>query len=185
MEKLKVLGDFDFNNYEFSQSVDYEVFRLPLLHGTRRYALEVSEAKRKEFYDACNVVMPFAKKLIDKKKIDFNYVVNAVDKSSQYQYGDFYLTTSFGGAIDYSYYAGGELGQNVYKVSQEIINKGIEIADEIKKAISLISKEYIKYSESEKVVLIFLDVKFSDLLSRGGREIIGQTGIDEDTGNFK
>ena len=41
MGKLVIKGDFDFENYISSRIIDYEVCKIPLFHGTTRYALEV------------------------------------------------------------------------------------------------------------------------------------------------
>ena len=57
------------------------------------------------------------------EKIDFNTVVYGFNRSSSYEYGDFYLTTDYTCAIEFSYQAGGELGKNVYSVCKDIINK--------------------------------------------------------------
>ncbi len=180
MSKLNVKSMVDFNRDVKHVDVDYEICKRPLFHGTRRYALEVSEENRQKFYNACNIIAPFAKELIRNKKIEHNYVVDAANRSSAYEYGDLYLTIGYTRAINYSYYAGGELGQNVYRVCEDIINKGIEIIDEIKEAIEIISSEYEKYQNSEKVVLVFFDVKFDDLYTRGGRKFIDFLDINED-----
>ena len=40
-----------------------ELCQIPLLHGTRRYALQATKEEREKFYSACNIVMDFAKKI--------------------------------------------------------------------------------------------------------------------------
>ena len=38
--------------------------KIPLFHGTRMYALQVSDKERKRFYDACDRIISFAQKLV-------------------------------------------------------------------------------------------------------------------------
>ena len=38
--------------------------KIPLLHGTRRYAIQVSDYDRQRFYNACKEVILFAKTLM-------------------------------------------------------------------------------------------------------------------------
>lgn len=172
MNKLNVKGNFEFDKCVQSQVIDYEVLKRPLFHGTRKYAIEITKEKLQEFYDACNVVLPFVKELIHNKKVEYNIVVNTANSSSAYEYGDFYVTLSFISAINYCYYAGGELGQNIYNVCQEIIKNGIELPAEIKTAVDVVFAEYEKFSSSEKIVLVFNDVKFADLYCRNGGKFI-------------
>ena len=179
MGDLLVKGEFNFNNYATPEIVDYKNCKMPLFHGTRKYALEVSEEKRQEFYNACREVAIFAKDLIDTEKIAFNTVVFMFNKSAKYEYGDFYLTPTYTCAISFSYQAGGELGKNVYSVCKDIINNNIEVPPTIKEKIDLIVNEFIKYEKSEKVVLVYVGIKFEDLYTATGRKFINSLELDE------
>ena len=72
MSKLDVKSKVDFNRAVKHVDVDYEICKRPLFHGTRRYALEVTEENRQKFYNACNIVVPFAKELMRNNKIEYN-----------------------------------------------------------------------------------------------------------------
>ncbi len=179
MGQLKIKGEFNFDNYSTPQAIDYEICKRPLFHGTRKYAIEVSEEKRQAFYNACREVALFAKELIKAEKIPFNTVVYGFNESSVYEYGDFYLTTTFSCAVEFSYQAGGELGKNVYSVCMNIRNSNIEVSAEIKDKIDLITAEFLKYEKSEKVVLVYEGIKFDDLYTNGGHKFIESLELDE------
>ena len=100
----------------------------PLFHGTRMYALQVSEEDRKRFYTACDGIISFAKELFMNCPIDddvlteyqrtknllFLSTVVHQYKTAAYEYGSFYITTSYPTAITYANNCGGELGQWAY-----------------------------------------------------------------------
>lgn len=179
MGKLNIKSVFDFDNYITPNIIDYNNCKKPLFHGTRIYAIEVSEEKRQQFYNACCEVAVFAKDLINTEKIPFNTVVFMYNKSTMYEYGDFYLTPTFSCAIGYSYQAGGELAKNVYLVCKEIINSNIDVSLEIKQKINLIVNEYEKYDKSEKIVLVYEGVKFEDIYTATGSKFLNSLKLDE------
>lgn len=180
MGQLKIKGEFNFDNYSTPQAIDYGTCKRPLFHGTRKYSLEISEEARQIFNEACNKILAFARTLIRNKKIEYNIVVNTAKQCFAFEYGDFYLTLSFTRAIDYSYNVGGELGQNIYKVCQVIKSKNIELTDEIRNAIDIVSSEYEKYEKSEKVILVVNDINFNDLYNRNGSKLIDSLELNED-----
>jgi hypothetical protein len=157
--------------------------KTPLLHGTRRYAIQTSDFDRQRFYNACKEVILFAKTLIHKNIIADdaleNYqrtknlmflstVVYGFGCSSAYEYGDFYLTSSFSHAFSFTYNAGGELGEWAFRQCEGFEYFSIELDESTKAAVEIVKEEYIKYQNSERIILVYYGVKFSDMLNRGG-----------------
>ena len=166
---------------------------VPLLHGTRRYALQITDDERKRFSTACRQVIAFANKYyysneIDwdrlseyHRKVDIQFLSTVVSQynRSDFQYGNIYLTTSFEMAVLFSKYDGGELGSNAYSQIKGFNAWGIEFDEETKAAAKTVSEENAKYQESEKVVLVFPGVSLTDLYTRSGRPIL-MDGSEED-----
>ncbi len=155
---------------------------VPLFHGTRRYALQVSDEDRRRFYIACDKVISFAKKIVFAEVIDDNELfeyqrtknnlfLNTVVymyKTSLYEYGAFYLTTSYTNSLGFSNYAGGELGEWAYFQCIGFEDFNIELSQEIQEAVSVIKEEYEKYHNSEKIVLVYYGVRIEDLCTQQG-----------------
>ena len=168
---------------------------IPLLHGTRRYALQISDEARERFMSACHRVISFANKYYYSGNVDWNkleeyhrnkdiqFLSTVVSQynHSDYQYGAFYLTTSYKTAIGFSYYAGGELGSNAYSQIKGFEAWGIELDEETKTAAKIVVEEYEKYRNSDKVILAFFGVKLTDLYSRGGHPILTEETDEEFT----
>ncbi len=175
--------NFQLEKYEAEQASRKEdECLIPLFHGTRKYALEVGEEERKSFFAACDTVMRFAKKLgysniiPEDKSRDYRrkgnrYFLDTLvythgDKS--FQYGDFYLTSSYTTAISFARNAGGELGEWAYSQCVGFRDFGIDLTPEVEGASGIITKEYEKYRNSEKMILVFTGVRFSDLCYENG-----------------
>lgn len=176
---IKTRGSIDFENFKVDMDIDYTVCKKPLFHGTRKYALEVDEETRKRYAEACYRVAKLAKKLAEQEKIPYNYVVDVMDEASVYEYGSFYLSTLYSNGIEFAYCEGGELGHNVYLQCLEINKLQIELEDEMKSAIELIISEHEKYAKSEKVILVYKDVKFVDLKTESGYPVVMGKGLHE------
>ncbi|MBR3895282.1 MAG: hypothetical protein IKJ35_09110 [Clostridia bacterium] len=181
---------------------------IPLLHGTRRRAITVTPEERERFSSACHRVISFAKRYYDSGKVDwerlegyqrekdvqFLSTVVSQYNLSDYQYGDFYLTTSYETAIDFSFYAGGEIGSNAYSQVKGFEAWGIAPDEETDVAAKTVAEEYEKHLDSEKIVLAFFGVKLADLQTRAGHPILAddsdaecrevkelyEDGLDED-----
>lgn len=174
--------------------VDDKHCKIPLFHGTRRYALQVSDAERERFSAACKQVLSFANKLFYSGKVDFNKlneyyhssgnhyflntVVNQYD-SALYEYGAFFLTTSYENAIGFAHQSGGEAGAWAYAQLQGFEDWNIELDDSMKAAAEVIKQEYKKYQNSEKVILIYYGVSFEDLCTERGESFLHMTGDDK------
>jgi hypothetical protein len=157
--------------------------KIPLFHGTRRYALQVTETDRNRFYEACNTVMRFAQELDFRDKIDkdelalyqrktnplfLEAAVYAFERCRSFEYGDLYLTTGFSTAFSYAHDAGGELGERAYRQCEGFNHFAIELDEHTLEAAKIVIEEYEKYRNSEKVILAYFGVKFTDLLHEGG-----------------
>lgn len=163
-----------------------ELCQIPLLHGTRRYALQTTKEEREKFYSACNVVMDFAKKIaysniIPEEAIEeyqkqqnprfFNVLVYTKG-INKFTYGDFYVTTSYSSAISFAHNVGGELGDTAYAQCLGLLHFNVELDDTISSAVNTVIEEYQKYVNSEKVILAFYGVKFKDLTREGGSKFL-------------
>lgn len=156
--------------------------KIPLFHGTREHAIQISDADRKRFSDACEKVILFAKKIAKdgiinsdelleyqtNKNSMFLSTVVICFGSSAFEYGDLYLTSGFSHAFGFTYNAGGELGEWAYHQCVGFEDFEIELDDPTKEAVEIVKKEYIKYKNSERIILVYYGVKFTDMLDRGG-----------------
>ena len=170
--------------------------KIPLFHGTRMYALQVNEEDRKRFYIACDRIVSFAKKLIwncpvadDKleeyiltKNPLFLGVVVSQYKTAAYEYGSFYVTTSYPTAITFANNCGGELGQWAYAQCVGFLDFQIDLDTEMRDAVAIVMEEYEKYATSEKVVIVFSNVRLADLQTERGKPFLSYDengGLDE------
>ena len=171
------------------QNIDGQACQIPLFHGTRRYALQATKEEREKFYSACHIVMDFAKKLYECNEIDEKLVkeyrvrhnpefldglVHSKDKKL-FSYGNFYLTTSYSRAINFSHKVGGELGNAAYAQCLGLIYFGIPLDETVKYAVKIILEEHKKYLDSEKIIVIFLGIKFHDMSTEGGEPFLIST----------
>ena len=173
----------DINNFSQPHIGDAEHCKIPLFHGTRRYALEVTDAERDRFYDACKTVILFAQKIAFSNIIDDNAletyqrkanplflatVVYGFGRSHSYEYGDLYITSGFSTAFRFTHNIGGELGEWAYHQCEGFKHFLIELDEKTYAAVEIVQSEYEKYNNSEKAILIFFGVNFKDMLSAGG-----------------
>ena len=181
---IKKLEIHDINNFSHPHIGDAEHCKIPLFHGTRRYALEATDAERYRFYDACKTVILFAQKIAFLKIIDDNAleayqrkanplfsgssVVCQFGRNSLYEYGDLYITSGFSTAFSFTHNAGGELGEWAYRQCEGFKHFSIELDEKTYAAVETVQTEYEKYNNSEKAILIFFGVNFKDMLSAGG-----------------
>ena len=159
--------------------------KIPLFHGTRMYALEVSENDRERFYGACDRIISFAKKLVWNRPVDetilgeylrtknplFLGSVVSQYKTAAYEYDSFYVTTSYPNAITFANNCGGELGQYAYAQCIGFRDFEIELDEETRAAATIVLEEHKKYENSEKVVLVFSDVRYADLKTDRGSPV--------------
>lgn len=160
--------------------------KIPLFHGTRMYALQVNEKDRERFYVACDRIVSLAKKMFWNSPIDedtlkeygrtknplFLHPVVTQYKSATYEYGSFYVTTSYPTAITYANNAGGELGEWAYAQCIGFQDFQIDLDAETRDAATIVMEEHTKYANSEKVILVFSDVRFTDLETEGGEPFL-------------
>lgn len=182
--------------FYFKFAFSYSQCNIPLFHGTRRYALTASKDEREWFFGACDKVIAFAKQWRDSGKIDWDKVreynkvnryfiyASVVEQYGRplYQYGDFYLTSSYTSAISFSCNSAGELGEYAYSQCKGFTDLGIQLDEETLNAAKVVEEEYPKYRNSEKVILIYCGVKFEDLSSERGysySSMMEQMGVEE------
>lgn len=157
--------------------------RIPLFHGTRRYSIEVDKGERERFFAACKTVISFAKRWMDGGNVDWESIkeyrtenrlymdVTVLSQygSPSYQYGDFYLTSSYTNALIFANRGAGELGDYAYAQARGFAHFGIPLDEDTLAAAGIVEAEYPKYAESERLVLIYYGVMFEDLYTeRGG-----------------
>lgn len=179
--------------YELKKIVDADErhCRVPLFHGTRRYALQTSDADRERFSAACRQILSFANKYYYSEKIDWDkleaykndsenyYFLSTVVhqyNSSLYEYGAFYLTLSYENAIGFAHYIGGEVGTWAYAQIKGFEDWGVTLDDKTKEAAKIVKREYEKYCDSEKVILVYYGVGFEDLRTESGGPFLYKTG---------
>ena len=171
-----------------------ELCQIPLLHGTRRYALQATKEEREKFYSACNIVMDFAKKIaysdiITEESIEeyqrqqnprfFNVLVYTKG-INKFTYGDFYVTTSYSSAISFAHNVGGELGDTAYAQCVGLLHFNVKLDDTVSSAVKTVMEEYQKYVNSEKIILAFYGVRFNDLTREGGSKFLIESKNPED-----
>ena len=178
---------------ELKKTIDVDDMhcKIPLFHGTRRYALQVADEDRKRFSEACKQVLSFAHQFYYSGMLDFeklekyykesknNYFMSTVVhqyRSTLYEYGAFYLTSSYECAIGFAHYVGGEVGAWAQAQIQGFDDWGIELDEETKVAAEIVKHEYKKYQDSEKVILVYYGVKFEDLCTERGKPFLYNTG---------
>ena len=164
--------------------------KIPLFHGTRRYAIQVSDADRERFSNACKQVLSFAHKFYYSGKLDIDKLETYWQKSGNryfmdttvaqynsplFQYETFYLASSYENAIGFAHNVGGEVGTWAHAQIQGFEDWGIELDKETRSAAETVRKEYKKYQNSEKVILIYYGVGFEDLYTEGGAPFIRKT----------
>ena len=94
-----------------------------------------------------------------------------------YSYGDFYVTSDFESAVEYSNNPGGEYVFWAYCNVVGLKDFDIEVPDEVKKAMELLENEYPKFESSERVVAAITGFELKDLLTEGGEKL----HIDEES----
>ena len=172
----------DLDSFEPIRVSDEDACKIPLFHGTRRYTLESPVEDRERFYSACDIVMHFAKELANSNYIDetqlteykrnhnrnfLNTLVYAYG-DNKFTYGDFYVTSSYTTAISFSHNIGGELGNTAYAQCLGFQYFGIAVDETVANAINIVTEEYHKYLNSEKIIIAFYGIKFSDLTRENG-----------------
>lgn len=177
-------------------SINYDVYTKPVFHGTRRYALTCSRNELDNFLKASGLVIDYVNKLwvtmpnidIDnyRRKTLINGIHSLMGQSmynsglSNYQYGDFYVTTGLWNAIHYSNNAGGELGEYAYHYVIGIKDLNISINDDkIKEACATILKEYPLFNKSSHVILMTDHIDYKDLEYEAGDPFINKEYLDE------
>jgi hypothetical protein len=78
------------------------------------------------------------------------------------------VTPGFSTAFSYAHDAGGELGERAYRQCEGFNHFAIELDEHTLEATKIVIEEYEKYRNSEKVILAYFGVKFTDLLHGGG-----------------
>jgi hypothetical protein len=163
---------------------------IPLFHGTRLHALTEKDEDRERFRAACKQVISFARNLLSDTVINasalkeyqlsknqlFLDAVTIQQKNSFYQHGDFYLTSGYPRAITFTKHAGGELGQWAYHQCLGFEDFNIPLDQQTADAVKVVFEEHQKYQDSEKVVLVYQNVKFDDLRTEGGDPYLFQSG---------
>ena len=156
-------------------SADKDCCTIPLFHGTRMHALEVNKEDRQQYYDACDKVIKFAKELWKQQAIDYElleeYQRNK-NRYSLYQYGEFYVTTGYPNAITYTKNASGELGEWAYRQCIGFKDFEITLSKDVMTAVKIVETEYKKYANSERVILVYTNVKYEDLLTDRGETFL-------------
>lgn len=160
---------------------------VPLFHGTREYALSVPEDERDTLNRACCTVITFAQRVQQSGQIPYDQwakyireensyflttVVSGFGKSTLFEYGDMYLTTSYPSAISFSNQVGGELCMNAYYQILGFEHFGISLDGEALEAAKIIRECYEKYASSERVVLVYYGIKITELSEENGSALV-------------
>ena len=186
---------------KISSFSDYDKTRcaIPLFHGTRMRALEVNKQQRQEFVDACDAIIVFGNKIANnlprdavqqyKKNKNGSYFGSvsslSYKKARNYEYGDFYITSSFGtAAYCYTKNGGGELGEMAFQNAIALLDLNISLTDDMKQKIQIVIEEHKKYIESNPIVLAVTGVRFEDLLTINGGIFINDVEEDKDIIEF-
>lgn len=172
-----------------------------LFHGTRRYSFECSKEEREAINNAAKIINDFTDDLIRNGSLNdarlkeysrtktinnlptsFGFPMAIPGKtipSKTYSHGDFYVTSDFESAVEYSENPGGEYLFWAYCNLIGLKDFGIDVPDEVKKAMELLENEYPKHESSERVVVAISGIELKDLLSERGERL----QIDEE--NFE
>ncbi|MBO5077382.1 MAG: hypothetical protein J5584_07290 [Clostridia bacterium] len=182
MEQLKYEILDNLNDYTGKKTTyDSILCDHPLFHGTTLFAIEASAEVVSAFCNHCKIVLRKAKKYTlslnnreafyesaehycQKSKIaPFWHFIERFEELEDYgyQYGDFYVTTNYLLALEYSKNAGGELGNLAHNAELLLEDLGIDL--DLQESISVLKKNYPLFSESERVILIADKIPFDDL----------------------
>jgi len=181
---LKEIDDLDSISYD--RIINYDLCTIPLFHGTRRYMIEGNEEELRKFLASAKDIIIFAKELLNKhlisdeqlseyrksKKIDEygNVFLNKVIlpnmfNLSNYDYGQFYVTTGFVKAISFSSYIGGEIGRFAYNQCIGIVDFKINVSIELREKIKFFIDVYNKIKNTERIVIIYNNISYKNLLT--------------------
>ena len=192
MLKTKELTDVQ--GFELSAFVAEDSCLIPLFHGTRRYSIEAPQEDLARFYSACNVIISFAKEVIESGIISEDELMNYYRNGNpefldivvrqaherKFTYGDFYVSSSYSCAISYAHNVGGELGHSAFAQCVGFRDFNIKLDQELKNATMLIEQEHEKFKQSEKVILVYGGVKYADLIHEGGEPFLFPINNQED-----
>lgn len=187
MQKINYIEiqDLDEIGYDLNK-INYDHFVHPLFHGTRMAALECPSDEIEKMQQCSRKIIDFILKVFfEEKTISFEEIENYKEKnpksrfvsailpqlkiSTLCEYGNLYLSTQFREAADYARFGCGELCQMGYDNAVGIIENNIKgYSDDTRKAIDYLLENYPKFLNSEKVVLVYENVKFSDLYTERG-----------------
>lgn len=188
MKKINYIEIKDLDEIEYDlNKINYDHFVHPLFHGTRMAALECTSDEIEKMQQCSREIIDFILKVFfEERTIAFSEVESYQEKnpksyfvsavltqlkiSTLYEYGDLYMSTQFSEAADYARYGCGELCQMGYDNAVGIIENNIKgYSSETKNAIDYLIENYPKFLNSEKAVLVYENIKFSDLyFERGG-----------------
>ena len=170
-----------------------------LFHGTRRYSFQCPREEMDAVKNAAKIINDYTDILIHKGSLNQERLIEyRITKtisnlptsfgtpmmipgktipSKTYSYGDFYVTSDFELAVEYSKNPGGEYVFWAYCNVVGLKDFDIEVPDEVKKAMELLENEYPKFESSERVVAAITGFELKDLLTEGGEKL----HIDEES----
>jgi len=187
MEKINY-QEIRFDNFELInddvEDLRTDIFTKFLFNGSRKVVIDKSVDELTMMFKQNNTFLSYLKDnihgILDAmnislderyKKIRYLYRVDVYNEISNFEYGDFYLSTNFLCAITFSALAGGELYELAYACAIDIKELNIVFSDD---KINLIMKNiinnYHEYEKSEKVILAVKNVDFNDLKTESGSE---------------
>ena len=193
MEKIKysVLENLnDYKNLKIDTS-DFKICRQPLFHGTTRLALDSGPEVMEKIHEQSLTILKAVKQYYQDHMSDPRFfdrldeyhkksgnhhfcdaVTTTIGDIRNFSYGDFYVTTNYLSALNFSCLSMGELGKRAYY--NAIALKELKIDLGIDEAIDYIIEKHNQFVNSERVILLIDDILFEDLYTERGYPVLSQ-----------
>lgn len=195
--KVDITELYDLNSIQNNKRINYSECSIPLYHGTNLKAITASKDEITRMMKACLYIRKTLGKYYFSRKYDedlrrymnseqgkvFRIALDGIG-SSMFEHGSLYVTNSIYRASLYSFSGTfGEIGRMVKAlIDAKNTFKESLVDNQLENEISYFSEHIKEYEEAERIIAVFENVSYKDLLSEGGKNIFmsGDTEYDKD-----